>query len=151
MKVIVIQSCLTLCDNMGCSPWNSPGQNTGGGSLSLLQGIFLTQGLNPGLPNWGQILYQLSHREAQEYWNGWLIPSPVDLPDPRNWTRISCTASGFFTNWVIREVFVCVCVCVVEDRSAVSFWCMWISGFPISFIEDIVLYLLSILSSLAIY
>jgi len=69
---------------MGCSPWNSPGQNTGGGSLSLLQGIFLTQGLNPGLPNWGQILYQLSHREAQEYWNGWLIPSPVDLPDPRN-------------------------------------------------------------------
>ena len=31
------------------SPWNSPGQNTGGGSLSLLQGIFPTQGLNPGL------------------------------------------------------------------------------------------------------
>ena len=31
------------------SPWNSPGQNTGVGSLSLLQGIFLTQGSNPGL------------------------------------------------------------------------------------------------------
>ena len=31
------------------SPWNSPGQNTGVGSLSLLQGIFPTQGLNPGL------------------------------------------------------------------------------------------------------
>ena len=31
------------------SPWNSPGQNTEVGSLSLLQGIFLTQGLNPGL------------------------------------------------------------------------------------------------------
>ena len=30
------------------SPWNSPGQNTGVGSLSLLQGIFPTQGLNPG-------------------------------------------------------------------------------------------------------
>ena len=31
------------------SPWNSPGQNTGVGSLSLLQGILPTQGLNPGL------------------------------------------------------------------------------------------------------
>ena len=43
------------------NPWNSPGQNTGVGSLSLLQGIFPTQGLNPGLPHHGQILYQLSH------------------------------------------------------------------------------------------
>ena len=31
------------------SPWNSPGQNTGVGSLSLLQGIFPTQGSNPGI------------------------------------------------------------------------------------------------------
>ena len=42
------------------SPWNSPGQNTGVGSLSLLQGIF--QGLNPGLLHCRQILYQLSHK-----------------------------------------------------------------------------------------
>ena len=45
-----------------CSPWNSPGQNTGVGSHSLLQGIFLTQGLNPGLPHCRRILYQLSHQ-----------------------------------------------------------------------------------------
>ena len=44
------------------SAWNSPGQNTGVGSLSLLQGIFPTQGLNPGLPHCRQILYQLSHK-----------------------------------------------------------------------------------------
>ena len=44
------------------SPWNSPGQNTGVGSLSLLQGIFLTQGSNPSLPHCRQILYQLSHK-----------------------------------------------------------------------------------------
>ena len=44
------------------SPWNSPGQNTGVGSLSLLQGIFPTQGSNLGLPHWRQILYQLSHK-----------------------------------------------------------------------------------------
>ena len=42
------------------SPWNSPGQNTGVGSLSLLQGIFSTQGSNPGLPLCRQILYQPS-------------------------------------------------------------------------------------------
>ena len=36
------------------SPWNSPGQNTGVGRLSLLQGIFPTQGSNPGLPYAGR-------------------------------------------------------------------------------------------------
>ena len=45
------------------SPWNSPGQNTGVGSLSLLQGIFPNQGSNPGLPHCRQICYQPSHRE----------------------------------------------------------------------------------------
>ena len=44
------------------SPWNSPGQNAGVGSHSLLQGIFPTQGLNPGLPHCKGILYQLSHQ-----------------------------------------------------------------------------------------
>ena len=43
------------------SSWNSPGQNTGVGSLSLLRGIFPTQGSNQGLPHCRQILYQLSH------------------------------------------------------------------------------------------
>ena len=42
------------------SPWNSPGQNTGVGSLSLLHGIFPTQGSNLGLPHCRQILYQLN-------------------------------------------------------------------------------------------
>ena len=43
-------------------PWNSPGQNTGVGSLSLLQGIFLTQEWNRGLLHYRQILYQLSYK-----------------------------------------------------------------------------------------
>ena len=43
-------------------PWNSPGPNTGVGSLSLLQEIFPTQGLNQGLPHCRRILYQLSHQ-----------------------------------------------------------------------------------------
>ena len=58
----VAQSYLTLCPDGLYGPWNSPGQNTGVGSLSLLQEIFPTQGLNPGLPHCRQILYQLSHQ-----------------------------------------------------------------------------------------
>ena len=42
------------------SPWNSPGQNTGVDCLFLLQGIFPTQGSNPGLPHCRRILYQLT-------------------------------------------------------------------------------------------
>ena len=48
------------------SPQNSPGQNTGVGSLSLLQGNFPTQGSNAGLPQGRQILYQLSHKRSPE-------------------------------------------------------------------------------------
>ena len=44
------------------SQWNSPGQNTGVGSCFFLQGIFPTQGSNPGLTHWKRILYQLSHQ-----------------------------------------------------------------------------------------
>ena len=59
-EVKVAQSCLTLCDPIDC-PWNSPGQNTGVGSLSLLRGIFPIQELNSGLSHCKWILHQLSH------------------------------------------------------------------------------------------
>ena len=42
--------------------WNSPGKNTGMSCHSLLQGIFLTQRLNPGLLHCRQILYHLSYQ-----------------------------------------------------------------------------------------
>ena len=66
---LVAQSCLTVYDPMDCSPigsslcpWNSPDKNTGAGCHSLLQGIFLTLGSNPGLLHCRQILYHLSHQ-----------------------------------------------------------------------------------------
>ena len=65
------------------SQWNSLGQNTGVGSLSLLQGIFPTQGSNSGLLHCRQGFFTHSvTREAQEYWSGQPIPSAADLPDP---------------------------------------------------------------------
>ena len=62
VKVKVAQLRLTLQPHGIYSPWNSPGQNPGVGSLSLLQGIFPTQELNSGLPHCRQILYQLSYK-----------------------------------------------------------------------------------------
>ena len=64
------------------SPWNSPGQNTGVGICSLLQGIFPTQGSDPGLPHCRCILYQLSHQGGPRILEWDPIPSPADLPDP---------------------------------------------------------------------
>ena len=68
MLCLVTQLCLTLCDPMDCSlpgfsvHGESPGKNTGGGCHAFLQGVFSTQGLNPGLLHCRQILYQLSHQ-----------------------------------------------------------------------------------------
>ena len=67
VKVLVTQSCLTLQPHglqptrLLC-PWDSPGKNTGEGSHSLLQGIFLAQESNRGLLHCRQILYYLSHQ-----------------------------------------------------------------------------------------
>ena len=62
---LVSQLCPTLCNPMDCSPpgssvhGDSLCKNTGVGCYALLQGIFPTQGSNPGLLNCRQILYQL--------------------------------------------------------------------------------------------
>ena len=58
----VAQLCPTLCDLVGCSPSDSPGKNSEVGCHALLQGIFQTQGLNPALPHYKWILYDLSHQ-----------------------------------------------------------------------------------------
>ena len=69
VKLLVAQLSPTLCDPVDprlIGPWNSPGENTGMGCHSLLQGTFLTQGSNPGLMHCRQTLYSLSHK-AQMY------------------------------------------------------------------------------------
>ena len=77
VKMLVTQSRLTLCDPMDCSlpgssvHGDSPVKNTGVGCHALLQGIFPTQGSNPGRPHCRQILYHLSHQGSpnQLYFN----------------------------------------------------------------------------------
>ena len=85
------------------TPWNSPGQNTGVDSLSLLQGIFPTQGLNSGLPHYRRILYWLNHKGSPRILEWVAYPFSRGSSWPRNWTGISCIAGIFFTNWAIRE------------------------------------------------
>ena len=84
------------------------GQNTGVGSLSLLQGIFPTQGLNPGLLPCRWIVYHLSPQGSPRIleWVTYCFSSGSSRP--RNPTIVSCIAGGFFfffffTSWVTRE------------------------------------------------
>ena len=85
------ESCSVVSDSFRphelYSPWNSPGQDTGMGSLSLLQGIFPTQGLNPGLPLCRQILYQLSHKGSPRILEWVACPFSRESSRPRHPTR----------------------------------------------------------------
>ena len=85
------------------SPWNSPGQNIGVGSLSLLQGIFPAQGSNSGLLHCRWILYRLSHKGSPRKLEWVAYPFSSRSSWPRNRTGVYCIAGRFFSNWDIRE------------------------------------------------
>ena len=122
------------------SPWNSPGQNTGVGGLSLLQGTSPTHGSNPGLPHCRQILHQLSHQGSPRILEWGAYPFSSRSSWPKNQTRVSFIAGGFFTNWASREaprhmyiyihmsmyvwacVYVCIYICIVYLCIHVYVW-----------------------------
>ena len=79
------------------SPWNSPGQNTGVGSLSLLQGIFPTQDRTQVSCIVARFFYQLSHKGHPRILEWVAYPFSRGSSQPRNQTRVSCIAGGFFT------------------------------------------------------
>ena len=83
------------------SPCNSPGQKTGVGSRSLIQGIFLTRGSNLGLSHFRQLLYQLSHKGSPRILEWVAYPFSSGSFKFRNWT-------GFFTSWAIREALILI-------------------------------------------
>ena len=98
VKVKVVQSCLTQTPHGLFGPWHSPGQNTGVGSCSFLQGIFPTQGSNPGLPHCWWILYQLSHQGSPRILECVACPFCRGSSQPRNQTGVCCIAGRFFTS-----------------------------------------------------
>ena len=84
-RVKVAQLCLTLCDPMDyIFQDNAPGQDAGVDSLSLFQGIFPTQGLNPGLPHCRRFLYQLSHEGSPRILEWVAYPFSSGSSQPRN-------------------------------------------------------------------
>ena len=83
----VLSDCLRI---HGLNPWNSPGQHTGVGSLSLPQGIFPTQGLNPGLPHCRRSFYQLSLSSLT-----------------RDQTLTPCLGRQSLNHWTARDVPPC--------------------------------------------
>ena len=91
-----LQSCLTLCDPMDCSPPGSfvqysPGKNTGVGCHALLQRIFLIQGSNPCL------LYL-------PYWQEGLLPlAPPGKPLHWNISCLFTLIKSFFFKWIRRH------------------------------------------------
>ena len=111
------------------SPCNSPGQNTEVGSLSLLQGIFPTQGLNPGLLCCRWILYQLSYKGSPLRCKGQEKSNPALSPS-RWWESSPCPllpqlASG----WVnFRLRFLLSCTMEIEMASHSSVLALRIPG-----------------------
>ena len=104
VAVLVAQLCPTLYELMDCRlpgssvHGDSPGKNTGVGCHTLLQGTFPTQGSNPGLPHCRQILYCLSHQGSPRILQWVAYPFSRGSSQPRNRTRVSCIAGGFFTS-----------------------------------------------------
>ena len=94
-------------------PWDFPGKNTGAGCHAFLQGIFPTQGSNPGLPHCRQILYQVSHKGSPRILEWVAYPVSSRSSWPRNQTGVSCIVGGFFTNWAIRKAHFTVWVEII--------------------------------------
>ena len=94
------------------SPWNSPGQNTGAGSHSLLQGIFPTQGSNPGLARCRRLLYQLNHKGAHIYiytYTQCLCPAVKSCPTlctPMHWSSPGSFVHGIHQSRILEWVAV---------------------------------------------
>ena len=105
---LVAQSPLTL-NPMDCSlPGSSvhgysPGKNTGVGCHVFLQGIFPTQGSNPGLPHCRRFLYRLSHQGSPWVLEWVAHPFSRGSSQPRNRTEVSCITGRFFPRWATRE------------------------------------------------
>ena len=82
---------------------HSLGKNTGVDCRVLLQGVFPTQGLNPGLPHCRQILYHLSHRGSPRILEWVAYRFSRRSSQFRDWTQVSCIAGGFLTIWAKKK------------------------------------------------
>ena len=71
-------------------PWDSPGKNVGVGSLSLLQAIFLTQGLDPGVLHYRRVLHHLIHQGSLKLTHKTNHPISLSLMQNLNLVTYHC-------------------------------------------------------------
>ena len=102
------------------SPWNSPGWNTGVGSLSFLQGIFPSQELNQGLLHCRQILYPLSY-EGSPKWRYWLFIY---------WTAVGSILGNLCKTFKWCFSFWLTSLCIIGSKTFK--WCLPYSKFFIA-------------------
>ena len=125
ISIIIIEneSCPVLSDTLWphglYSPWNSPGQNTGvWTAFPLCRGSSQPRDWTQVFTSWfireaqeycrawfftRKILYQLSHKGSPRILEWVAYPFSSGSSWIRNRTRVSCIASGFFTNWTMME------------------------------------------------
>ena len=131
---VLSPSVVSVYDPMDCSPpgssvhGDSPGKNTGVGCHAPFQGIFPTQGSNPGLSHSRQILYHLSHQGSPRILEWVAYHFSRGSSRPRNQTGVSCIAGGmneyyyrdltgnkniwdnsFYVGWIYVTLYVRVC------------------------------------------
>ena len=128
------------------SPRNSPGQNTGLGSCSLLQGIFPTQGSNPGLLHCRQILFQLNYQGSPRILEWVTYPFSSRSSQLRNQTRVFCIADGFFYQLSYQGSPEELYIHVANFIRKLNSWCIELKVYPL--FSNNVLFLLKILKIL---
>ena len=117
------------------SPWNCPGQNTGVGSLSLLQGTFPTQGSNPGILHRRRILLAEPQRKPKNTGVGslsllqWIFPTQGLI-----WGLLHC-------RWILYQLsyqgYVCANTKCGEGEVMLVFL-LWLNGLRIISITHII-------------
>ena len=127
LQFIIVCVCVCMLSHVlfFCNPmeptrflysWGSPGKNTGVGSLSLLQWIFLTQGSNQGLLHCRPILYQLSFEGSPKPKGrahlGQLWPNQVSKTSTRSienrQIEVECFYNYFFFHFLTASLNVCL-------------------------------------------
>ena len=91
-------------------PWNSPDKKIGVGSHALFQGIFLTQGSNPGFLHCRQILYHLSHHLAK--FKGHLNGHPSLSPQAWIFSLMRLQRHRWPQPQIYQSFCTCVCLCL---------------------------------------
>ena len=101
------------------SPWNSPGQDTGVDSLSLLQGIFPTQGSNQGLLHCRWILYQLSHKGRPRIlkWVAYPFSSRSSQPNYQSWRTCLMFSRGLYLRFSLMKLRIPWTVCLLPLKA----------------------------------